>query len=93
MKQKKSRHLAEWTRLLDAPKSLPGDISGSTVKVRLGNWQVNLIGIADEIEPGIEVDCPVDLLALHAELVVLFGAVQEKFGELIKNANSGNGIN
>lgn len=110
----RDRDLAHWTRLLaeqrtakPSPKS--ESLSGQTVKVRLGAWVVNLIGVADDREPRtgvsdldarpglvVEVDCPVELLLLHKELVLLFGDVQKKFARLIdaqvekeksKNAN------
>ena len=88
-----SKDLADWTRLLAKHKSTgtgtstaPGQ-TVKTVRVRLGAWNVNLIGVAGEDEsPSIEVDCPADLLVLHAELVTLFGVVQEKFGVLIEQA-------
>lgn len=101
----RDRDLAHWTRVLAeqrTAKPSPGSgsgsesLSGQTVKVRLGAWVVNLIGIADDGEPEtgasdldprpglvVEVDCPVELLALHGELVKLFGDVQKKFVELI----------
>lgn len=87
-----SKDLADWTRLLAEHRSTGAGTStatapGQTVRVRLGAWNVNLIGVAGEDEsPSIEVDCPADLLVLHAELVTLFGVVQEKFGVLIEEA-------
>jgi hypothetical protein len=86
-----SKDLADWTRLLSERRSPDVYTAPSqTVRARLGAWNVNLIGVVEDGGFGVEVNCPADLLLLHAELVNLFGLVQEEFGRLVEQATTKN---
>lgn len=79
----KCRDLADWSKLLtEQGPCIPE--KDRNVKVKLGLWTVHLIGVASESEPGVEVECPAELLALHAEIVALFGQVQKQFEALVE---------